>query len=237
MSRLPLATFFGLLTGLLLLPTAPAAAQSRGEHIIVSGGPALRKWENLRAPGTQHDRWWGNFIRPARVRIQELQKQDPHAIITWLVHRSAFVTRSQEDQRDLISLVESVRDAYRVRLIWFNAGDQVINYINNGQNRSRLKISSFEYFGHSNKFCFMFDYSNLIYGASKSYLHQNQLRKIHSRAFANDAFCKSWGCHTGESMSAVWRQATGVPMIGARGKTTYENPLKPDLSPGSHWSR
>ena len=37
--------------------SALAQSQSRGEYILVSGGPALRKWEDLRAPGTQHDRW------------------------------------------------------------------------------------------------------------------------------------------------------------------------------------
>ena len=49
--------------------------KSSGEFIIVSGGTALRKWENLRKEKYQHDRWWGNFIRPARARIQELQNE------------------------------------------------------------------------------------------------------------------------------------------------------------------
>ncbi|MEC7863003.1 MAG: hypothetical protein VYC70_10315, partial [Verrucomicrobiota bacterium] len=33
---------------------------SPGEFIILSGGTALRKWENLRKEKYQHDRWWGN---------------------------------------------------------------------------------------------------------------------------------------------------------------------------------
>ncbi|TLD69802.1 hypothetical protein FEM03_15880 [Phragmitibacter flavus] len=239
MPRLPLLAFAALLLAAIFSPaSAQAQAQfpSNGEHLIISGGVALRKWENLRAPGTQHDRWWGNFIRPARVRIQQIQKQNPNALITWMVYRNAYTMRSAEDQRDLIALVESVRDAYRVRLVWFNSGDQVISHINNGQNRSRTKIVSFEYYGHSNKYCFMFDYSSAIYGASKGYLHQRDLSKISSRAFAKGAFVKSWGCHTGESMSGEWRRVTGLPMIGAIGKTDYTDPVNVSLSPGSRWT-
>ena len=29
---------------------------------------------------------------------------------------------------------------------------------------------------------------------------------------------KVGACHTGESMSAYWKQATGQPMLGARGE-------------------
>ena len=34
---------------------------------------------------------------------------------------------------------------------------------------------------------------------------------------------KSWGCHTGESMSAKFKAATGQRMIGAIGRTDYSN--------------
>lgn len=238
LSSVPRLMALALGLAFLTLPDTQAQAQGvQGEHIIISGGPALRKWEDLRAPGTQHDRWWGNFVRPARVRIQEIQKQNPGAMITWMVYRPAYVLRSPEDGRSLTELVESVRDAYKVRLLWFDNGNQIINYLNSGQPRSRLKVVSFEYYGHSNKFCFMFDYSSMIYGASKGYLHQKDLHKIRRGVFAKGAFCKSWGCHTGESMSKVWRQATGIPMIGAYGKTDYTNPLNVVLSYGGHWTK
>ncbi len=215
---------------------ASAHAETR-EYVLLSGGPALRKWEDLRAPGTQHDRWWGNFIRPARMRIEEIQKQEPGAMITWLVHRSSFVTRSVEDKRSLTELVESVRDKYHVQLRWIDNGAQVINYLNHGQPRGSVKICNFEYYGHSNKYCFMFDYSNQVYGCSKSWIHQKDLSSINRGIFTRDALCKSWGCHTGESMSKVWRRATGVPMIGAIGKTDYANPLRIVLSPGGRWTK
>src|SRR6187401_1555314 len=213
-------------------------AQERGEYVLVSGGPATRKFEDLRAPGTQHDRWWGNFIRPARIRIEEIQKRDPSATITWLVYRDAYVRRSADDNRSLTALVESVRDKFHVHLIWFSSGSEVINYINRGQSRGRLPICNFEYFGHSNKYCFMFDYSGQIYGASTSWLHEKDLSRINGSAFTRDAYCKSWGCHTGESMSRAWKRATGVPMWGAIGKTDYSNPdggIR--LSPGGRWSK
>ncbi len=222
---------------LILSVTQEASAQSRAEYVIVSGGPALRKWENLRRPGEQHDRWWGNFIRPARMRIEEIQKTDPGALITWLVYRKSFVTRGSEDKRALTELVTSVRDKFHVRLVWFNSGDDVIAYLNNGMPRNQVPVRDFEFFGHSNKYCFMFDYSNAIYGASEACLHERDLVKIHNGIFTRDAFCKSWGCHTGESMSRAWRRATGIPMIGAYGKTDYSNPLKVEISSGGHWTK
>ena len=220
---------------------AGAAAPQRGEYILVSGGPALRKWEDMRAPGTQHDRWWGNFIRPARMRIQEIQAKEPDAMITWLVYRKAFVSRSSEDNRALTALVESVRDKYHVKLLWFDTGSQVINYLNHGQARSRLPICNFEYFGHSNKYCFMFDYSSDIYAVSTAWLHQADLKRIRSSAFAPNAYCQSWGCHTAEAMSDAWKKATGVWLVGAYGKTDYTDLHLRDnrvgLSSGSHWKR
>ena len=209
------------LIAFLLLGFAITASAQQTEYMIVSGGPALRKWEDLRRAGEQHDRFWGNFVRTARARIEELQKQQPGINITWLVYQDSYVRRSEEDKRSITALVESVRDKFKVKLVWFHTGDDVINYINSGSNRYRTKVSGFEFFGHSNKFCFMFDYSSDIYGVSSSWLHQRDLKRIHSSAFAPKAYCQSWGCHTGEAMSAEWKKATGLWMIGAVGKTDY----------------
>jgi len=203
-------------------PTTQAATPDR-EYILLSGGPSLIEWEKFKAE--PHDRWWGNFIRAARVRIQDLRKTlGPTARITWLVHKPSYVRRAgRQDNADLIANINSVRDRYNVNLVWFSTGDEVINYLNQGLPRDRVKIANFEFYGHSNRACFMFDYSNEIDSASKSWLHEDELKKIRRGIFTKDAFIKSWGCHTGESMSKVWRKATGKRMIGAIGKTDYSN--------------
>ena len=239
------AALTGLVLATVFAPTRAEAlfgrsgsgsSSSSGEYLIVSGGPALRKWEDLRQANHQHDRWWGNFIRPARARIQELQKEHGKGVnITWLVYRPAYVARATEDGEPQVSWIESVRDKYGVRLVWINSGTDIIRHINSGQNRRRAKIKVFEYYGHSNKYAFMMDYSNDISGASRAWLHERDLRGIKRSAFHRDAKCRSYGCHTGESMSQRWKEATGVRMWGAVGKTTYENPLKPVISPGGYW--
>ncbi len=121
----------------------------------------------------------------------------------------------------MISYINSVADKYQLGLVYFQNGSDVINYLNNGQYRDRMKVAGLEYFGHSNKACFMFDYSSNLDSASKSWLHESELSKIHRNVFARGAFIKSWGCHTGESMSKKWYYATGTRMIGAVGKTQY----------------
>lgn len=191
-----------------------------GEYVIVVGGPSLQQWEKYKA--RPHDHWWANFVRSARIRTEQLRAElGPDALITWLVYGQGYQDRAKQEKQDLIGHINSVRDMYHLNLIYFRNGSEVINYLNGGQPRSRIKVAGFEYFGHSNKACFMFDYSNVLDSASKSWLHESELTRIDRRAFARGAFIRSWGCHTGESMSKKWYAATGVHMWGVIGKTQF----------------
>ena len=207
-----------------------------GEFIILTGGVSMWKWEKFKAE--PHDNWWMNFVRASRLRIEQIQAASPGAQITWLVYRPAYLNRGRQDSADLISNINSVRDAYHVKLIYFDKADEVITYLNSGQDRAVRKIADFEFFGHSNKKCWMFDYSNNIDSASKVWLHEDDLVKLRRGLFASDAFVKSWSCHTGESMSQRWKSVTGVGMIGAIGKTQYMTDELPILSsPNGRWTR
>ena len=236
MTRLLFSTIFLLTCGFAI----KAAADT--EYLVVSGGPAVRQFEDLRRPGEQHDRWWGNFVRTARVRMQEIQKTAPAGThITWLVYRDAYVRRSAAEHQPLTQNVESVPKAYPfIHLVWFRSTEELIKYINNGASgRGSLKISGFEYFGHSNKYSFMFDYSSDTYATSTAWLHENDLHKISRWAFSGKTYCQSWGCHTAESFSKAWKRATGTYMVGAQGKTDYSDMHLRDwhvgLSSGARW--
>lgn len=223
-----------------LATTAPGAPTPADEYILVSGGPALRVWEDLRPESHQHDQWWGNFVRAARIRMEQLRAQYGNAVnITWLVYRPGYSKRSREDGRSLEELIHSVRDKFGTRLVWIDSGDDIVNYLNGGRDRRVVKISGFEYFGHSNRHCFMLDYSCDIMGASTAWLHEDELHRIRRGLFKPDAHVQSYGCHTGESMSAKWLRATGVRMIGAMGKTDYSDIWKgtlPHINQG-YWKR
>ena len=223
------------------VPNVSAKLDPNDEYIIVSGGPALRGWEDFRREAHRHDLWWGNFVRAARIRMQLLQKATKGEIkITWLVYRQGYETRAREDGEPLISHIESVRDKYGVNLVWYDNGDDIINYVNSGKNRKQVKVSGFEYFGHSNKYCFALDYSNEVLGACKAFLHQKDLSKMKRSSFARGAYAKSWGCHSGEAFTDEFKRATGVKMIGAIGKTDYSECYKqtlPFVSPGGRWTR
>jgi hypothetical protein len=215
-------------------PRAEGFPANNGEFIILTGGPSLIEWEKFKA--TPHDNFWGNFVRASRVRIEQLrQHYGAAARITWLVYKPGYVRRAEHmkdhDNTDVIANIESVRDKYGVNLVWIGGGGDVINYLNGGLPRDQFKIADFEYFGHSNSRCFMFDYSNEIDSGSKAWLHQDDLRHLHRGLFTRDAFVKSWGCHTGEDMSAYWKRATGRKMIGAIGKTDYSVLIVPGVLP------
>jgi hypothetical protein len=215
--------------------TASAAMRATaGEYIICSGGPALRYWEEYRVKPDRHDNYWANFITAGINRMKGLRQESPNAQITWMIFRPGYVTRAQEDARKphlplkfrtTFGQIEGPAQELGARLVYFNSTAEFCGYLNN---RAAGKISGFEYFGHSNSQAFLFDYSNIILGCSQSYLHSNQLSRALKRGiFEDGAFVKSWGCNTGDYMSAVWKKATGHALIGAcktmggNGKTNY----------------
>ena len=224
-----------LLALALFQKTSAASTSGNDEWIIVVGGVSLHQWEQYKQQ--PHDHWWANFVHAARIRTEQLRaERGPDALLTWLVYKPGYVDRAKQDGADLIGNINSVRDKYNLHLVYFDNGGQVIDYLNNGQPRDRVKVGGFEYFGHSNRACFMFDYSNVVDSSSKAWLHEKELTRIDRRVFAHNAFVKSWGCHTGEEMSAYWRKATGTRMWGALGKTQFMTEELPILiSEGGKW--
>ncbi len=197
------------------------------EFIIVSGGPSLRKWEDYRVAEEQHDRYGGNFAKAAHIRLEQLRRMHgPAAQLTWLIYRPAYDLRDREDAVRLppysCSIGEINERAAKcgARIVWFNNTNFLIDYLNN---RGGRKIADLEFFVHSNKYALLFDYSADILGVSTCYLHSIDLRHIQRGLFTRRALVQSWGCHSGEYMSRVWRKATGVRMIGAIGKTDYKS--------------
>ena len=147
------------------LPPSQNVPLSGGEYIILTGGVSLMQWEKFKAQ--PHDNWWMNFVRASRIRMQQLQAANPAVQITWLVYRPAYIARSKQEKNDLLGHIASVRDAFHVKLVFFDKAEEVIEYLNAGQPRGTVKLTGFEFFGHSNKACWMFDYSNNMDSASK----------------------------------------------------------------------
>lgn len=194
-------------------------AFSHAEHVIVTGGPALRKWENFRVADDQHDKWWANFVRASTLRMAEIRKAyGADAPLVWMVYQPGYLTRGREDGKPYTTWIAEQAAKRKATLVWFSSSDGFIRALNS---RPRGSVKSFDFFGHSNRYAFMFDYGNDIMAVSTAVLHQDQVGKIRSSIFAKNAYCKSWGCHTGESMSAVWKNAVGLPLEGARGPTSY----------------
>lgn len=189
------------------------------EHVIVTGGPALRRWENYRVPQDQHDRWWANFVRAATLRMAEIrQAYGSDAAIVWLVYQPGYQARGREDGKPYTTWIAEQAAKRRVTLVWFQSSGSFISSLNS---RPRGSVQTFDYFGHSNRHCFMFEYGSDIIAASTAWLHERDLSRINSSVFARSAYCKSWGCHTGESMSGIWKSRTGMALEGAVGPTDY----------------
>lgn len=204
-------------------------AQDR-EEIVLTGGPALRFMEHGKG-AVSHDVYWFNFVDASVIRLKELKDQaKPDDLITWLIYRPGYAARGQEMGVDLLSQLQDKAKQLGVNLRWFDSKEDLIAYLNKGLDRDKIKISNFDYFGHSNKACFLFDYSNAIDTMSIAWLHVKDLRYIDDDIFARNAACKSWGCHSGEMYSQWWKNHFDVPMIGAIGKTDFAHGGLPALS-------
>jgi len=210
------------------LATAGALAQSR-EDIVVTGGPALRFMEH--GKDASHDFYWFNFIDGSTIRLKELKDAaKPGELVTWLVYEPGYASRAKELGMDLLSQIQAKATQLGVTLVYFHTKAELVSYLNRGHDRDQMKIASFDYFGHSNKACFLFDYSNMIDSMSVNYLHVRDLGLIDSDVLAKDATCKSWGCHSGEMYSQWWKSHFDVAMIGAIGKTDFSKGGEPVLS-------
>lgn len=235
-----LSPFLLLLSFLYILFDAAAyGSSSQGkleEWIVVSGGPALRFFEHGKADS--HDKYWGNFIRASVARIEQLQLSKPQNVeISWLVFRPGYQRRSKEEKLDILSQIISQADALGVQLYWFDTKEELVNYLNFGKDRKFEPIGNFDYFGHSNKACFMFDYSSQFDNLSQEFLHEKELSLIDKKIFTKKATIKSWGCHSGEFFSQKWKKRFGIPMIGAVGKTDYTSASLPYLSKNGKWTQ
>ena len=220
---------FLVLFSVLILGVTAASAQDR-EDIVLTGGPALRFMEHGKGD-VSHDVYWFNFVDASVIRLKELKDQaKPDELITWLLYRPSYAARSQEMGLDLLAQLQEKAKNLGVRLVWFNSKEELIAYLNRGLDRDKIKIGDFDYFGHSNKACFLFDYSNEIDTMSIAWLHVKDLKDIDDGIFTKDATCKSWGCHCGEMYSKWWKSHFDVPMIGAVGKTDFAHGGLPELS-------
>jgi len=209
------------------------------EDIVLTGGPALRFTEYSKSATLPevHDAYWFNFVDASSVRLRELKERaGPAELVTWLVYRPAYMSRGNELDIDLLAKIEKKAQTLSANLQWFDTQQELINYLNAGLDRSRIKISDFDYFGHSNKSCFFFDYNNAVRGMSIAWLDVRDLRKITENIFAPEATCKSWGCFSGQLYSKWWTDRFAVPLTGANGKTDYEHGGLPRLSNwGDKW--
>ena len=197
------------------------SSPARGVEVILTGGVALKSWEYLRGPA-KHDNWWANFVRASTIRIQLARQENPAQRIVWIVFRPAYVTRSREERRDYVKMIRETAAKYHVQLVYADTAAQVYRAINVAP-RGSDRVTSFFYFGHSNAHAFMLDYSNSIIGASKQWLHEDELAfRINRNIFAPGARCESYGCYTGLSMSAKWKAAFGVYLRGNTASTRYQ---------------
>jgi len=166
-----------------------------------------------------YDGYWANFVHASNLRMDEIRKAygDTDTIV-WMVHKAGYITRGAEDNKPYITWIKEHAIKRKARLVWISTGDDFFREINR---LPRGSVVNFDFFGHSNKHCFLLDYSNEIMASSKAWIHENDLSRLKKSIFNPNAVCQSYGCHTGESMSAFWKRATGVTLIGAKGKTDY----------------
>lgn len=209
------------LTFLAALAACACSSFVQAVDVVLAGGVALRQWEQLRGPQA-HDKWWANFIRASTMHMASLRSKDAHSRITWIVYKPAYHARAKADGKPYVTWIEDNAKRYGAQLVWFSTREEMYAAINNTP-RGKDKVKSFYYFGHSNAYAFMLDYSCEIIGVSKVWIHQSDLAKyINPAIFAPNADCWSFGCYTGNSMSKVWKSSFGISLWGNTEATRYQ---------------
>src|SRR3989442_14568619 len=116
---------FLFVTLLVFCAAAQLHAEEEKEYVILTGGVSLYQWEKFKMQ--PHDGWWANFVRASRLRIEQIRAQEgPDAKITWLVYLEGYKRRSEQEKRDLLPLITSVRDAFNTKLVLFDTAQGVI---------------------------------------------------------------------------------------------------------------
>lgn len=209
---------------------------SHASHVVLTGGPALKRWEQLRIKPDRHDNWWANFVRASTIRIAQIQQKNPKAKITWIVYRPGYETRAREDGKPYVQWINDLASKYKVNIKWVKSADEAISTLNAVPRVRGEKVESFYYFGHSNAYAFMLDYGNEIMAVSMQWIHETDLEKIKPGIFQSDAECWSYGCYTGMSMSYWWNKLIGIPLWGNT-KSTYYAPVSNGYLPegGGKW--
>ena len=157
------------------------------EHVILCGGPASRRWENLRVEKDRHDRWWANFVRASTMRIDEIRKSyGATAKITWIVYKNGYVTRGRNDGKPYTTWIAEQASKRKAKLVWISSGKQAISAINSGRD-----IITFDFFGHSNRHCFMLDYGSDVMAVSQAWIHERDLGKIFEEYTDNYEFVRT----------------------------------------------
>ena len=137
------------------LPRLSPALQAQ-EIILLSGGPAVRSFEKFKI--NSHDKYWGNFIDSALQRAKDLQAEAKTTDkIVWLVFRPSYLSRGREDNQDYLKIIEERGKLVGVSPIYFDNKNQLLTLLRRDGSKDKPKISRLEYFGHSNKKCWMFD--------------------------------------------------------------------------------
>ena len=97
---------FLVLFSLIVFGISAAAAQTR-EDIVLTGGPALRFMEHGKGD-VSHDVYWFNFVDASVIRLNQLKSQaTPGELITWLIYRPSYASRSQEMGVNLLAQLQT----------------------------------------------------------------------------------------------------------------------------------
>jgi len=91
-----------------------------------------------------------NFIRAARIRTEQIRTTAPDAKITWLVYRPGYKDRGVQEKQDLFAFIDSVREKFDLKLVYFDKGNEVINYSTTASRATASRSSTSSTSGHSN---------------------------------------------------------------------------------------
>ena len=212
---------------------------SAGEVLAICGGPALRKWDDLRAQEERCVLPPLAFVRAALFNQSQGVKNGD--AVTLLVYRDGLVRRSAEDREPWTARAQDLVERAEAKLIWVTSSSQVLSYL-----KLRGPFRQIDFYGYATPQALLLDYECRISRGSSSWLAAGSFAGSIAGSLVPNGSVKFYPAYTGwkvdfSSLASKFKQRLGqgasitVPLLPMEYSVDPDDSVPIRLAPGSRW--
>lgn len=184
--------FFSLIKATVFIVLFLSSKAGANDGLVICGGPALKKWDDLRPT---HERCLlppRCFVNAAAYDAGKLSSQKD-ANVTFLVYRDSFLRRSLDEKVTYTQEIEVFIAKHKnLKLVWFRSGQELSNYLS-----SITPVDFVYYYGYATPNVLVFDYESEISRGSTAWLSIDAFFQAAKGALKEKGVCQLFPAFTG----------------------------------------